>query len=263
MRLFKQFLLGQLRSKSVRRLSQAQGLIVCCGFVAFANAQAPETTQSAPNPVSAPSTRAAIPAPSATSAATPVPIITQDYRIGIHDLLELQVFGVDQLNRTVRVNANGNISLPLVGIVEVSGKTAQQAEVLIQKRLAETYLQNPHVSLYIKEFTSQRVTVEGAVKKPGIYPIAGQTTLLRAIALAGGQDQLSDMNEVMIFRLNSESGQRQVAKFDVEKVRRGQQEDPLVLNDDVVVINRSQSRVNLRDSVFRDVIDMFNPFKRF
>jgi polysaccharide biosynthesis/export protein len=185
-----------------------------------------------------------------------------DYRIGTHDLLEIQIFGIDTLNRSVRVNAKGMVSLPLVGPVEVGGKTAQEAEEHLSAKLAEKYLQNPQVSLFIKEFTSQRVTVEGAVKRPGIYPLAGQTTLLRALALAGGQDALADLSEVMVFRVDPQSGKRQQASFDIDRIRKGEVDDPTLANDDLIVVNRSRTRVQLKDSVFRDVLDFINPFAR-
>ncbi|MDQ3028112.1 MAG: polysaccharide biosynthesis/export family protein, partial [Pseudomonadota bacterium] len=97
-------------------------------------------------------------------------IATKDYRIGPEDLIEIQVFGVDQLTRTVRVNSRGLISLPLIGNLEVGGLTSQQAEALVVAKLAENFLQNPQVSFFIREYTSQRVTIEGAVNKPGVYP---------------------------------------------------------------------------------------------
>ena len=187
---------------------------------------------------------------------------TRDYRIGTEDLLEVQVFGVDQLSRTVRVNSMGFVSLPLIGNLEVGGLTAQEAETVIATRLADAYLQNPQVSLFIKEYTNQRVTIEGAVNKPGIYPLRGQTTLLRSLAMAGGQASLSDMSEVMLFRADA-SGKRDAQVFDVERIRRGEAEDPTVVNDDVIVVNRSRARAILKDSIFRDVIDAVNPFSPF
>ncbi len=187
---------------------------------------------------------------------------TRDYRIGTEDLLEVQVFGVDQLSRTVRVNSMGFVSLPLIGNLEVGGLTAQQAETLIATRLADAYLQNPQVSLFIKEYTNQRVTIEGAVNKPGIYPLRGQTTLLRSLAMAGGQANLSDMSEVMLFRADA-SGKRDAKAFDVDRIRRGDAEDPVVLNDDLIVVNRSAARTMLKDSIFRDVLDAINPFSPF
>jgi polysaccharide export outer membrane protein len=192
-------------------------------------------------------------------AAPPRETATRDYRIGPEDLLEIQVFGVDQLSRTVRVNTLGYISLPLVGNLEVGGLTAQEAETLVATRLTESYLQNPQVSLFIKEYTTQRVTVEGAVNRPGIYPLRGPTTLLRSIALAGGQGGLSDMSEVMLFRQDA-AGKREARVYDVERIRRGELEDPTVLNDDLIVVNRSQARIVFKDSIFRDVIDTINPF---
>ena len=185
-----------------------------------------------------------------------------DYRIGTEDLLDVQVFGVDTLSRTVRVNSLGSVSLPLIGAIAVGGLTAQEAEKLIAAKLADKYLQDPQVGVFIKEYTNQRVTIEGAVEKPGIYPMRGQTTLLRALALAGGQGRMSDMQEVMIFRRES-GGARVGQPYDVEKIRRGELDDPIVMNDDVVVVNRSAARAALRDSLFRDFIDTINPFSPF
>ena len=189
-------------------------------------------------------------------------LTASDYRIGVEDLIEIQVFGVDQLSRTVRVNSLGNVSLPLIGAVALGGLTAQEAEKVIAAKLAENFLQDPQVGVFIKEFTNQRVTIEGAVQKPGIYPMRGQTTLLRALALAGGQGSMSDMHEVMIFRREAD-GNRASQAYDVEKIRRGETDDPIVVNDDVVVVNRSPARAALRDSLLRDLIDTVNPFSPF
>ncbi len=97
------------------------------------------------------------------------------------------------------------------------------------------------------------------MNKPGIYPLRGQTTLLRTLAIAGGQGSLSDMSEVMLFRVDMD-GKRVAQRFDVERIRRGEIEDPAVVNDDVIVVNRSQTRTLLKDSAFRDVLDAINPF---
>ena len=184
----------------------------------------------------------------------------KDYRIGAEDLLEIQVFGVDQLTRTVRVNSRGYVSLPLVGNLQVGGLTAQEAEALIVAKLAESYLQDPQVSLFIKEYTSQRVTIEGAVNKPGVYPLRGTTTLLQSLAVAGGQANLSDMSEVMLFRTDMQ-GHRETLTYDVERIRSGELDDPPVYNEDLIVVKRSKARIFLKDSVLRDLIDAVNPFK--
>lgn len=182
-----------------------------------------------------------------------------DYRIAANDLMEFDVFGVPDMKRDVRVNASGLISLPLIGPVPVAGMTAQDAETLIAAKYAEKYLQNPQVSLFIKEFTTQRITIEGAVNKPGIYPVTGQLTLLRALALAGGFAQYADGREIMVYRILPE-GKRESFKYDVDQVRAGEVQDPDVHSDDVIVVKRDSRRTALRDSLFRDIVDTLNPF---
>ena len=125
---------------------------------------------------------------------------------------------------------------------------------LIADRLSENYLQSPQVSVFIKEFTARRFTVEGAVNKPGVFPLVGQMTLLRALATAGGQGALSDVSEVMLFRVQPVSGSVTL-KFDVEQIRAGDIADPLIQNDDLLVVKRSRTRVALKDSIFRDLLD--------
>ncbi|MGM9424843.1 polysaccharide biosynthesis/export family protein [Hydrogenophaga sp. MI9] len=182
-----------------------------------------------------------------------------DYRISPNDLLEFNVFGIPDMKRDIRVNASGLVSLPLIGPVQIAGLTAQMAEQLIASKYSEKYLQDPQVSLFIKEFTTQRITIEGAVTKPGIYPVTGQLTLLRALALAGGGAQYADLNDIMLYR-QFPDGKRASFKFDLEKVRAGEVEDPDVRADDVIVVKRDPRRAGLRDSLFRDIIDTLNPF---
>lgn len=201
----------------------------------------------------------------AAPAAAPSPALSQartveaDYRIGHQDLMEIVVYGQPDLARTVRVNTQGSITLPLIGQIIATGLTAQQLEQRIAEKLGEKYLQDPQVTVFIKEFTTLRFTVEGAVNRPGLYPLTGQMTLLRALAAAGGQGALSDLSEVMLFRISA-SGQRQTLAFDVEKIRNGETPDPAIQNDDLVVVKRSKARTALKDSLLGDVIQSFNPF---
>lgn len=182
-----------------------------------------------------------------------------DYKLAPNDLLEFDIYGVPNMRRDVRINASGVISLPLIGPVPVVGLTGQQAEQLIAARYAEKYLQDPQVSIFVKEFTTQRITIEGAVLKPGIYPVMGQLSLLRALALAGGYAQYAELREIMLYRTTPD-GQRVTMSYDLEKVRSGEQMDPEILPDDIVVVKRNTSRTALRDSIFRDIIDTINPF---
>ena len=111
---------------------------------------------------------------------------TRDYRIGPEDLLDISVYEDERLNKTVRVSSQGDISLPLLGVLKVEGLTAVQLEREIKNLLSERYYQNPHVSVFIKEYRSQRISVIGAVEKPGVFDVMGQKTLLEGLALAGG-----------------------------------------------------------------------------
>jgi polysaccharide export outer membrane protein len=199
-------------------------------------------------------------APVASAADGPVPTtLSADYKIGPNDLLEVEVFGVEELKRTVRVNSTGHISLPLIGTIPVAGMTSSDAQALIANEYAKDYIQNPQVSIFIKEFTSQRITVDGAVVRPGIYPLVGQITLLRALAMAGGGAQLSDLEQVVLFRITPD-GKSETQRYDVNKIRTGEAPDPMLQGDDIVVVNRNSARVNLRDSLFSDIINTLNPF---
>lgn len=185
-----------------------------------------------------------LPAPDTTTASGAYEGGT-DYRIGAQDLLEISVFGVEDLNKEVRVNSNGQISLPLIGGVLAGGKTIPELEAELGKKYADGFLQNPQVSVFIKEYTSQRITLEGAVMKPGIYPITGKTSLLQAIALAQGLDsKVADLGGVVLMR--QVHGKRMAAVFDLRLVRRGEIEDPQVYGDDIIVVETSGSKSALR-----------------
>ena len=168
-----------------------------------------------------------------------------DYRIGAQDLLQISVFGVKDLDKDVRVNSNGQISLPLVGAVMAGGRTIPELEAELAKKYSSGFLQNPQVSVFVKEFTSQRVTLEGAVAKPGIYPITGRTSLLQAVALAGGvNDQIGDLGGIVLMR--TVDGKRLAAVYDLREVRKGKVEDPLIYGDDIIVVEQSGSKTMLR-----------------
>ena len=169
---------------------------------------------------------------------------TSEYRVGAQDLLEISVFQVNDLNRTVRVNSNGQISLPLIGVVQAGGNTVQELEALIAARLTEGYLQSPQVSVFVKEFTSQRITLEGAVKNPGIFPVTGKMSLLQAIALGGGVTDLANLQGVVVFR--TVDGKKMAAVFDLKQIRAGDAQDPQVYGDDIVVVDQSGAKTGLR-----------------
>jgi polysaccharide export outer membrane protein len=201
----------------------------------------------------------AVPSERSLPGAVRIEPVEEDYRIGTQDLIEVQVLGIQDLRREARVNAKGMIGLPLIGAVRVAGLTTAEAEALIGGLYRKDHLQNPEVSVFVKEYTRQRVTIEGAVARPGVFPLKGPTTLLQALAIAGGQGALSDLSDVVLFRL--EAGERRAIKFDVTKIRSAEAPDPLLQPDDLIVVNRTPSRVALRDSLFGDILQViFNPF---
>ena len=139
------------------------------------------------------------------------------------------------------------INVPLIGSVMAGGKTVPELEQELAQQYADGYLQNPQVTIFIEEYTSQRVTMEGAFNKPGIYPLTGKTSLLQAVAMAGGTDEFADLAGVLLFR-NIE-GQRMAAAYDLQMVRRGELADPQIYGDDIVVIERSGSKSTFREFI--------------
>ncbi|QJW83706.1 polysaccharide export protein [Ramlibacter terrae] len=131
-----------------------------------------------------------------------------EYRIGANNLLDIEVLNVENGKRSVRVNAAGYVSLPLIGSVTLAGLTQHQAEEHIASMYAQKYLQDPQVSVFIKEFTTQQITLDGAVGKPGIYPIVGEMTLLRALAMAGGPGRIAKATEVKVYRQGQDGARR-------------------------------------------------------
>jgi polysaccharide export outer membrane protein len=109
-----------------------------------------------------------------------------DYLLGAGDLLEITVFESESLNTTARVSSRGYITLPLLGPIEVKGLTAREAEMKIEDTYRAKYIKNPHVSVFVEEHLSQRVTLVGQFKQPGTYEYPSKQSLLDVMALAGG-----------------------------------------------------------------------------
>src|SRR5437868_3150435 len=107
--------------------------------------------------------------------------------IGKSDEVDITVFGVPDLSTHQRVNSLGDISMPLIDYVHIEGLTSYQAEQVIEKRLISGgYIKNPHVTVFVKEFTTAGVSVLGQVKNPGIYPVVASRRLWDMVLAAGG-----------------------------------------------------------------------------
>lgn len=176
--------------------------------------------------------------------------VDADYQIAPLDVLEISVFQVKELDGVRQVSASGHVSMPLIGELRAQGRTVKQLEKEIAARLGANYLRSPDVHVSVKEYTSQRFTVEGAVMSAGMYSMSGRTTLLQAIAMAKGLNRIAD-SEVAIFRKAS-TGERTETRYDLKAIRAGEREDPVIAAGDVVVVGESAIR-----SAWADVKDVF------
>ncbi|MBS1834061.1 MAG: polysaccharide export protein [Acidobacteria bacterium] len=171
------------------------------------------------------------------------------YLIGPFDKLEIDVFGVEELSKKeVQTDASGRISFPFAGTIEASGKTPAEVSKMIQLRLAR-YIRDPQVTVNLKETVSQVITVDGAVREPGLYPVVGKMTLLRAIATAKGMTDIARDQNVIVFR--TVNGNKLAALFNLKAIRRGNYPDPEVYANDVVVVDESTAK-----KIFKDVLQV-------
>lgn len=183
-----------------------------------------------------------------------------EYRIGPNDLLTVTVFQVKDLDREVRVNNAGDISLPLIGTVKAAGRGVHELERLLEARYGARYLQNPRVTVFVKEAVSQRVSVEGAVANPGIFPMTTRISLLQAVALARGPTNVANERNVVIFR--TVEGEKRFARFDLKAIRNGELADPEVFGEDIVVVDESEGKVWLRRVIeFTPLIGVWSVFR--
>jgi len=136
-----------------------------------------------------PVVRAEAPLPATQSVPSREPSVgsPQGLLIGAGDLLEVSLYGMPDFKTDVRVSSGGEISLPMLGAVAVAGLPVEQAQLLIEKKLSEKGLFNdPHVTVFEKEYATQGISLLGEVQKPGIYPLLGSRKLYDAISAAGG-----------------------------------------------------------------------------
>lgn len=237
------------------RLTAALSWIVLLSVLTGCMSTGQPPSQPYGSPQALPISDAAAPEADGEALARPA---AQDYRLGPLDVIEVSVFGVPELTRTVQVSSGGMISLPLVGPLSVADTTLGELEREIERMLGEKYLRSPQVSIFVKDYTSQRITVEGAVNSPGVFPISGRTTLLQAIAMAKGPDRTADERGVIVFRTDGET--KTAAVFDLKPIRTGQAPDPLLVAGDIVVVDQSAARTawrDLRESI--GVLGFFRP----
>jgi len=183
-----------------------------------------------------------------------------EYQIGVGDKLSVRVFQVPDLSfDELTVDTSGNLQMPLIGAVRASGRTSGELSADIAERLSAQYLRNPQVTVTVTEAASQKITVDGAVTKPGVYEMRGTTSLLQAVAMAEGPSRIADLTKVAVFR--TIDGQRSVALFDLAAIRQGRAEDPRVLGDDIIVVDTSRMSATMRELINAlPALSIFRPF---
>ena len=188
-----------------------------------------------------------------------VATVETDYRIAPLDTLSVKVFKMPDLSGDYEVDLRGEISLPLVGNVAAAELTTAELDNRLTAKLGEKYLENPDVSVGLKASTRRSVTVDGAVKNAGSFPVTGPVTLMQAVAMAGGTTDDANARRVAIFR--TISGRRQAAAFDLVSIRRGQTEDPQIYAGDIVVIDGNSVK-SMHKQILNSlpVLSIFRPF---
>ncbi|HYE46176.1 MAG TPA: polysaccharide biosynthesis/export family protein [Caulobacter sp.] len=182
----------------------------------------------------------------------------EEYRVGPMDTLDISVYQAPELTRVVQVDAAGQIGMPLIGSVTVAGKTVSEIRDDLTTRLKARYLKAPEVTVAVKEFASQKVTVDGSVMQPGVYPLIGKTTLIQTVAMARGLNREANEKKVAVFRVVN--NQRMVAVFDLNMIRTGKMDDPQVYANDVIFVDRSGAKTLWRDVISSvPLIGMFVP----
>lgn len=161
--------------------------------------------------------------------------------IRVGDLLEVDVYLEDSLDKTVRVDRTGQVVLPLIGVIPAAGKTIQGFARTLEDRYRGRLLQDPEVTVFIAETQEPQITVDGAVENPGIYTVTDSTTLLQVIALVGGFNELADSRKVFIFR--DYDKRTLVANYNVLAIREGRIADPQIYEGDTIVAFRAGEKV--------------------
>ncbi|MBI4550230.1 MAG: polysaccharide export protein [Candidatus Omnitrophica bacterium] len=164
----------------------------------------------------------------------------QDYRINPKDILEIKIYPDEELNREVAVSPRGTVNFPLLGEIQVAGLTVTSAEKKMTALLEKDYLVYPQVHIRVQQFHTMTVSILGEVNRPGPYNLEsedGETTLLEAIAMAGGFSNIANIKKIKIIRI--EGGQKKSYRVNAEDIIHGKKSDVTLQANDIVVVEQS------------------------
>jgi len=158
----------------------------------------------------------------------------QPYRIGREDVLDVAVWRDADLSRTLPVRPDGYISLPMVGEVRAEGRTPNELADELREAL-KAYVQEPRVTVIVREVNSSRVFITGEVANPGAYPLRGRVSIIQAIALAGGFTDFADRNGIVVLRRTSPEGKYIPVSYS-DLVEQPEKFEPLILRPGDTII---------------------------
>jgi polysaccharide biosynthesis/export protein len=162
------------------------------------------------------------------------PALSDEYRLGPGDKLRIEVYKDPQLSQSVQVRPDGKITLPLVGDIEATGRTPIELRDMLAKSLKE-YITNPTVTVIVVEAVASQVFVMGEVSHPGSMQLHGPTTILQAIAMAGGFKEFANTKDVRVLRPNS-NGSMQQLRFNYKDVLNGDAKPFYLRSGDTVIV---------------------------
>src|SRR5262245_23202347 len=149
---------------------------------------------------------------------------SSEFRLGPDDVIEVSVYQEKELSTTVPVRPDGKISIPLIGEMPASGKTATELQKEIARRYSQ-FISEPAVTVVVKEVNSPKVSVLGEVKNPGVYKIKDRATVLDAIAMAGGLTEYAKKDKITVIRVET-SGEQRHLKLNLDDQIKGRRLDP-------------------------------------
>jgi polysaccharide export outer membrane protein len=198
-----------------------------------AAAQGPRASGVAPAPAPRAASAPATPAARPTAAVTSANWTDQEYRLGAGDKLRIEVYGQNQLSQSLQIRPDGKITMPLVGDVAATGRTSNELRDSIAVSLKE-YVNNPVVTVIVQEATSAQVHIVGEVSSPGTQVLTGPTTVLQALAQAGGFKEFAKKGDIRILR-KTNTGMRTI-DFDYKAAVKGRADPMLLQPGDTVVV---------------------------
>lgn len=160
----------------------------------------------------------------------------RSYIIGRDDVLAINVWKEPDLTRSVPVRSDGKISLPLVGEIEAAGRTPAQLEIELTQKL-RTYMTDPEVAVIVEQMNSKKFNILGEVTKPGSYSLTGASTVMDAIAMAGGFRDFAKRKDVYVLRQNADGSQSRI-RFNYKEFIKGKnpaQDIKLEPHDTIIV----------------------------